>query len=716
MVPQIRSISNGGIMVSEAPSPKSTSTLADRLALATDRRFTGRDVEMQAFHDALLNPDSGISVLLIHGPGGIGKTTLLRQFQRAANEHDAAVVRLDARNFEASPPGMLIALAQELGVDITDRVVDALNRFDRVVLMVDTGELLQGLETWLRETFLPMLPEQVLVVIAGRNPPAPEWRTDSGWSDLARIVPLRNFRPDEADGYLDLRDVPVDQRQSILDFTHGHPLALSLMSDILAQGDDLARFSPRDHPNLVKLLLDRFVSQLPSPRHREALEICAHVRVTTEDLLKATIGDESVDLFAWLRQLSFIEHGREGVFPHDLAREVLDVDLRWRSPERYLEVHRLTRGHIAQRLEAATGIDQQQAFFDLLYLHRNSEIMRPHYDWDSLGKAYADRPAAGDITAILELVTWFEGEESARIARFWLDRQPEAFWSIRSSGGEFLGFMATLALRDECQEESEADPAVAAAWDFTRRYGPVRQGEVMLLHRFMVGRETYQSPSPAANVVSMRCFLDWVGTPGLAWNLIAVRDTDYWYPEFAYLYQQRATEADFTVGGHTYGVFAHDWRAMPPVQWFDLMEQRELTTDLQVDQIEQVQFEPLIVLSQPEFDGAVRQAMRDWNRTDALALNPLLRSRVALSASDGNPDPETLRKLISDAASQLRDHPREARLYRALDATYFRPAETQELAAERLGLPFSTYRYHLTTGIERVAAILWRRELYGTEE
>jgi hypothetical protein len=33
-------------------------------------------------------------------------------------------------------------------------------------------------------------------------------------------------------------------------------------------------------------------------------------------------------LFGWLRGLSFIEQGPEGVFPHDLAREVLDSDLR----------------------------------------------------------------------------------------------------------------------------------------------------------------------------------------------------------------------------------------------------------------------------------------------------------------------------------------------------------------------------------------------------
>jgi len=42
------------------------------------------------------------------------------------------------------------------------------------------------------------------------------------------------------------------------------------------------------------------------------------------------------------------------------------------------------------------------------------------------------------------------------------------------------------------------------------------------------------------------------------------------------------------------------------------------------------------------------------------------------------------------------------------------PAATQELAAELLDLPFSTYRRHLKEGIENLVDTLWSREL-GTE-
>jgi hypothetical protein len=66
------------------------------------------------------------------------------------------------------------------------------------------------------------------------------------------------------------------------------------------------------------------------------------------------------------------------------------------------------------------------------------------------------------------------------------------------------------------------------------------------------------------------------------------------------------------------------------------------------------------------------------------------------------------------AVDVLRRHPRDDKLLRAVERTYVRPAANQEAAAEVLGLPFSTYRRHLSQGVERVVAGLWEREIYGT--
>jgi len=77
---------------------------------------------------------------------------------------------------------------------------------------------------------LPQLPENTLIVIAGRHAPSSAWRTDPGWQALIHPLPLRNLSPEESQTYLTRRAVPATQYS--LDFTHGHPLALSLVADV----------------------------------------------------------------------------------------------------------------------------------------------------------------------------------------------------------------------------------------------------------------------------------------------------------------------------------------------------------------------------------------------------------------------------------------------------------------------------------------------------
>jgi hypothetical protein len=231
-----------------------------------------------------------------------------------------------------------------------------------------------------------------------------------------------------------------------------------------------------------------------------------------------------------------------------------------------------------------------------------------------------------------------------------------------------------------------------------------------------MGADSYQGPGSARNLLAATGTLEWLTNPRLAWSFLTVADPDAWHPVMTYLNQRRAAEADFEVGGRHYTVYAHDWRAEPPLAWLDRMAERELS-DQRVEALEAELPAPLLVLSEPEFKAAVRQALRDYTRPAALAANPLLRSRLATQAPGGAPaTAATLQGLLREAAEQLRANPRDERLYRALAATFLQPAATQELAAERLGLPFSTYRYHLAGGLRRVTERLWRAELYGPDD
>jgi len=360
--------------------------LADRLSAARRSRFVGRDAERGLFESALAETDLPFNLIYIFGPGGVGKTALLAEFRRLCEQAGVTVAALDGRNLEPSPDSFSASLSLALNLPPTAPLPEALANA-RYVLFIDTYELLAPLDNWLRDSFLPSLPENVLAVIAGRNPPSTPWRTDPGWQRYLRVRPLRNLAPDESRAFMLGRNIPEDQHAAVLQFTHGYPLALSLVADEFAQRPLSQRtFEPDWAPDVIKALLERFVQKVPSPAHRAALEACALVRLITEPLLAEMLGTpDANELFNWLRDLSFVESGPQGVFPHDLAREALAADLRWRNPDWYNELHKRARAYYAAHIQETTGLAQQRTMFDYIFLHRDSPVVRPFVDWQTSG-------------------------------------------------------------------------------------------------------------------------------------------------------------------------------------------------------------------------------------------------------------------------------------------------------------------------------------------
>lgn len=692
-----------------------SSRISNRLTAIRRRFFVGRGAELELFRQALLAEESLFAVLHLFGPGGVGKTTLLHEYAGLAAEHGRPAYRLDGRDIDPSPHGFLLALSHIVDPEAPPLSLNALADLPPAVLILDTYERLTALDGWLRETFLPALPAHVLVVIAGRTPPAEPWYTDPAWRRLARIVSLRNLRPEESRQLLTTLDVPAALQEAVLNVAYGHPLALVLLADWIALGATRAEEISLEHAqHVIHLLVERFMQDVPTVQHRQALEACALARVTTEALLAEVTGEEAAPaLFVWLRGLSFIETGPAGVFPHDLVREIVETDLRWRNPQAWRQRYRQVQRHLNHRFWNSSGLARQQAFSDLLFLQRHHPLMKSFYDWKAMGGAYHEPANPQDHPHILAMVEHHEGSESAQIVAYWLQRQPQAFVIYRASGPQPLGFAANLLLETVTPEDEQADPAVRAIWDYVRRYGPLRPGERIQIARFWMGREDYQTPL-THNMITLNTVITWLTTPNLAWTFCCMADPAAWEGVFTYINFCRVAEADFDVGGRRYGGFAHDWRAEPLSVWNQVLAERQLDLDYRPEAVSQTDpSPPLLVLSQPEFADAVRQALRDYTRPDALAHNPLLRSRVLRDVAGPNPDPAALQSLLRAAADTLTTTPKDKKLYRALYHTCFQPASTQEAVAELLDLPFSTYRYHLSKAIQRVTEWLWQRELYG---
>jgi len=692
--------------------------LADRLNAVRRRHFIGRAKELELFESALLAADLPFQIIAVFGPGGVGKTSLLNEFSAIAARHGIPSIYIDARNVEPAPAPFLNVLRTAAGMN---QQVHPLEHFGaqtgRFVICIDTYETLEPLEEWLIEDFLPQLPENVVVVLAGRNPPPTLWRIDPGWQSVVHILALRNFHVDESLDYLTRRNVPIDQHQAVLNFTYGHPLALSLVADVFAQRGDV-RFQPEAEPDIVRMLLEQFMQKVPGPAHRAALEACALCRVMTEALLAEmlTILD-SHELFNWLRSLSFIESGQEGLFPHDLAREALAADLRWRNPDWYIQLHHRARNYYAGRLSKSSSHEQQRLLFDYVFLHRDNPVMRAIFNWQGVGNAIADSAREEDWEELRRMVEAHEGSESARLAAHWFKRQPENVLVLRLPQGTPVGFLMMIALHEATDEDRRIDPAVRSTLQYLETHAPLRSGEKSTLFRYWMAAETYQTVSPVQSLIFVNVGRHYLITPALAYTFFPCADPEFWAPGFAYIDLHRIPEADYVVDGHTYGVYGHDWRVVPPMQWLAVLAEREVAGSSDTTSLSSSE---LIVLSEDTFSEAVAAALRSYTRPDMLAESPLLRSRMLAERIAGDTDPDrrvaVLVDLLRETAESLQSSPKDAKLYRALYRTYLNPASTQERAAELLDLPFSTYRRHLRSGIERLTELLWNQELAATKK
>ncbi|MDN3354824.1 ATP-binding protein [Actinomadura sp. DC4] len=671
------------------PEIRRFTSLGERLRAARHRTFVGRAAELELFRAALNGAPESFAVQFLTGLGGIGKSTLLRRFAEEAAAAGRTVVEIDGHQGPHTPE----AFEADAAKMFTD---------DRAVLLVDDFEAYRPLEGWLRERFLPRLPAGALVVLAGKRPPDAMWLSDPGWEDVLRVIPVDDLPRDDAVALLTARGVPSALHPALLAFAGGHPLALSLAAAAERNGGgEAAGWTPPQE--VIAALLTRLVGQVPSPVHRQALDISAHVRTTTEGLLRDVLPEADAGaLFAWLRQLSFMEPASSGIRPHAVIREVLDTDLSWRDPQRYEDMHRgLIRRFVAEVRAGSgpMGFAQMEA---LLYLL-----------WDGSGPSgeregrhvHEDVLRSGDRDAILEIAAEKTNEETAAIVGFWLERRPDAFAVFRDSATEEpVGYMVSLRLTEPDDEENAADPVVAEAWSYVRRMSPLREGEHLAIVRCMLSREPF--PSRVGDLIAARIATMAIRSEGVAWICLVLSDPDKW-KRFTVFGEQDALRV--SVGDQTFGLLCRNWQEASPEVWLEQLKPRRTSPQGATPYHRSVR--RYAVLSRAEFDAAVRSALRSWNRPDVLANSPLVPTRVVAEAG---PEPvDALRKVLGETVERLGADPREVKLHRAITMTFMHNTPTQQAAADRLGLPFSTYRRHLTRGLQRVCDLLWQRELLG---
>jgi hypothetical protein len=642
-----------------------TATLGARLARLDEGRFVGRERELE-FFDRLWVDEPPASVVLVHGPGGIGKSTLLRAVARRAEAAGWTPVFVEGRDMAPVPDALATALAPA-------------REAERPLVLFDTWERMTALGAYLRQELLPSLPAQAVIVIAGRRAPESAW-FEGGWEALAAEMELPPLSDRESQELLSALGVSDQSRsRSIVAWTGGSPLALSLAAAATRDPN----WSPQlgiERPETVKALIRQLAESEMTGGNVGALGVAAIARVTTVDLLRKVLPRTDAEAaYGWLSERTFTEPLGEGVALHELVRKALRADLRLRHPEWERELRR----RVADYLWARASSGDVLLSIELAHLVEDPAI-RWGYSWEGSIEHRIDDARTGDVEAIAPLLFdridagWWEFT-----SRFFRDA-PDRVAIARGRDDELCGFQISVTPLN-APAFCDGDPLLGPWLAHARALAP--EGNAVLWHDSIdfTGKPHLRVQAMLGMAGVLRSGLD---NPRYAYLPIAPEMEAA--QEFATaLGSRRVSELDVDVNGHRLQCWLLDYGPGGLIGMQRDIVYGEL--GLQPPQLHGV-------APDADYATAVRDALRDFRVPHSLAASPLARG---LSSEERA---ESVRELIRSAADQaFGDTPNERLLRDILIRGYIDPALSHEHAAEELNVSRSTYFRRLKAAAERVA-------------
>lgn len=681
--------------------------LKDILQQQRKMNFVGREKELDFFTSLLTEKSPATHLVYICGPGGQGKTTLLKQFADRCRDKAVPCLQLDCRYIEPHPDSFREAFHAASPFTDGKTVMESIHAHKgTVILLIDTYEKLKQLDDWLRMEFLPELPSNVVTVLSGRLPLSTSWKTDPGWPGITKVFALKELSEQESTQLLSRRNIPTEQIQRIVEYTHGNALALSVVADIFDQRVDSC-FDPLDSPDIMRTLFEQFVQEVPSPAHKAALELCALVHVTTEELVEEVLGAQLAhELFNWLMTLTIVEKGPRGIYPHDIARDAIASEMRWRNPEWYRHLHIKTQQVFNSKILKQTGERQREAIFNLCFLHRLNPAIKHFTELQENGSSWQDRMMPQDEPHLIAMVRKFEGDHAAEIFAQWIGHEAAEIWVYRDAEKTPAGVVLRIDL--EKINEKTHDEYINALLPHKKKM-KIAPGQLMSVFPTWMGRDSYQNVSSVQTTIFFS-IIQWYFTPGLAYSMIRCAYPEFWKEVLEYAYLSHVPGLDYEDNGQPYGWYGYDWRERPPLMWLELMGKKEINED----DSSTTTTAGLPVLTGKEFIDTVHEALKHVGNPRKMVGNKLLQSRFVHVANTGEPTDVNLALTLADKLTQtitsLKDAPKDETLHRVLYRTFINPVGSQEQAADFLYMSFSTYRRQVRKGVERVADLLWIEE------
>lgn len=461
---------------------------------AEEALFIGRVTETAAFEAALHTCADAPRVLYVHGPVGVGKTTLLRAWGRRAARLGLATVAVDGGTAGASPQLVVQRIADALqhgaagaglATSTPEEVLRAANgraRAGGLVLLLDTYEALLPCDPWLRADLLYGLGPGTCVVLAGRRPPEELWPDAPGWLAIVQSVELGGLGADDAALLLRRRGVqePAVVEEAVC-LADGRPLLLSLAASVILRAGGTLPPAPRAARGgtLALALLSHLIRQAP---HVEALLAAAALVPTFDRALLAAMLDTPVSEQNWqdLCSVPVVTPVGDRHALHEAVRGPLAAATCARRP--WVE-RNLRRRAIEHHLSCDGGAMAWSAVAKLASHTLWHSWLHPQREREE-GWRLTHGAMAGDVPAMARLLGRFAptammgnspdevGHEEERVAAL-VAAWPAGFVLARESGGALLGYLAAAPARPETHAvllgEPRAGPYVATwpaeAWD-----------------------------------------------------------------------------------------------------------------------------------------------------------------------------------------------------------------------------------------------------------